>query len=52
MEHIGDGMYLDKFKAIGLAQINSNSKINNKWTELPDCSKFGDATGALTVPAN
>lgn len=26
--------------------------MKNKWTELPDCSKFGDKDGKLTVPEN
>ena len=30
----------------------SESGVRARWVELPDCSKFGDATGALTVPEN
>ena len=43
-------MNLDKIKSIGLAQVKSKQSIGNKWIELPDCSKFGDVDGNLTVP--
>ena len=52
MDRLGDGMPLERIKQIGLAQVNNKHRMNNKWVELPDCSKFGDATGALTVPEN
>ena len=52
MDRLGDGMPLERIKSIGLAQVNNKHRMNNKWVELPDCSKFGDATGALTVPEN
>ena len=47
-----DNMGLDKIKSISLAQTKQKSNMRNKWVELPDCAKFGDVDGNLTVAAD